>query len=225
MRKMTFFVGLVLFAAGFAGMLGWSWREGSLETGARTRHLASAHTAALSREQAQNETSASNLSSASDVNSATDANDTDESSPSQPRAGPAPATRRDANNPSPRLAPAASPANVSPERLARLSADATGQDPRARAAAIVALGSAPKADAAPVLEQVLGVADDADRPLALRSLRTLAQNQGDADDRIRSVVRRVLYHESDETLTQEAQATLEGIEHDLMDPATRAVNR
>jgi len=132
----------------------------------------------------------------------------------------------DANNASssqPQAA-AASPATVSPEKLARLSADATGQDPRARAAAIVALGSAPKAEAAPVLEKVLSVADDADRPLALRSLRALAQNQGDSDDRIRSVVRKVLYHESDETFTQAAQATLDDIEHDL-NPAARPVNR
>lgn len=129
----------------------------------------------------------------------------------------------DANNASPSQA-ATSPVPVSPERLARLSADATGQDARARAAAIVALGSAPKADAAPVLEKVLSVADDADRPLALRSLRTLAQKQGDSDDRIRSVVRKVLYHESDETFTQAAQATLDDIENDL-NPATRNVKR
>jgi hypothetical protein len=225
MRKMTFFVGIVLFATGFAGVLGWSWRERSLEISAQTPPLASAQTSALSRAQAQGATNAGDANSASDVSSATDANDTDDANPVEPRADAGPATARDASNASPSPPPAGSPATVSAERLARLSADATGQDPRARAAAIVALGSAPKADAAPVLEQVLSVADDSDRPLALRSLRALAQNQGDADDRIRSVVRKVLYHESDETLTQEAQATLEGIEHDLMDPATRAVNR
>jgi hypothetical protein len=99
--------------------------------------------------------------------------------------------------------------------LATWIAEATGSDPKRRAAAITALGTAPKAEAIPALERVLSVADDVDRPLALRSLRTLAMSQGDADDRIRNAVRKVIYHGSDEAVTQGAEATLDDIERDL----------
>jgi hypothetical protein len=87
----------------------------------------------------------------------------------------------------------------------------------------VALGTAPRSEATPVLAQVLSVADDTDRPLVLQSLRTLAQRQGDDDDRIRSVVRKVVYHESDEAFVQAARVTLEDIERDLS-PATQTAN-
>lgn len=103
--------------------------------------------------------------------------------------------------------------------VAKWSADALGEDPRARAAAIAALANAPRAQATPVLEKALNAAGEEERPLVLRSLRTLAQNQGDSDDRIRSVVRKVIYHESDETFTQLAQTTLDGIEQDLQPTA------
>lgn len=109
---------------------------------------------------------------------------------------------------------------VTPENVATWTAQATGTDAAKRAAAIEALASAPKADAVPVLERVLKIADDGDRPRALRSLRTLAQREGDADDRIRTVVRNIVFHADDEATTQAAQAMLEDIERDLSQAAS-----
>src|SRR5262245_34761535 len=92
------------------------------------------------------------------------------------RAAPATLFQADENAgtpPTPRTAeqaPASSekPALVAtPENVAMWIAQATGKDAAKRAAAIEALGSAPKADAVPVLEQVLKIADDGDRPRAL----------------------------------------------------------
>ena len=42
-----------------------------------------------------------------------------------------------------------------------------------------------------------------DRPLALRSLRDLALNQGDADSAIRDAVRHAIYHGDDQTQKDE----------------------
>jgi hypothetical protein len=99
--------------------------------------------------------------------------------------------------------------------VSRWIAEASGNDSAKRQAAIVALGTAPRSQAIPVLEAVLSTGDEADRPLALRSLRSLAQSQGDADQRIRGVVRKSIYHGSDEAETLAAQATLDDIERDL----------
>jgi hypothetical protein len=107
------------------------------------------------------------------------------------------------------------PAVVTRETVSSWIAQATGADAARRAAAIDALGTAPKAQALPALAQVLETADESDRPRALRSLRTLAQRQGDEDDRIRSVVRKIVYHGGDEDVVQTAQAALQDIERDL----------
>jgi hypothetical protein len=114
---------------------------------------------------------------------------------------------------------------VTPEAVAAWIAQATSADATRRRAAIDALGSAPKADAVPVLAQVLETADESDRPRALRSLRTLAQRQGDEDDRIRSVVRKIVFHASDENVVQTAQAALQDIERDLSEARSAAVRR
>ena len=106
-------------------------------------------------------------------------------------------------------------AAVSPQAVASWIAQATGADDSRRSAAIEALASAPKADAVPVLAQVLETAGESDRPRVLQSLRTLARQQGDADDHIRSVVRKVAFHDSDETAVQSALETLDDIERDL----------
>lgn len=106
-----------------------------------------------------------------------------------------------------------------------LIAQATGSDAAKRAAAIEALGSVPKAEAVPVLAQVLETADDADRPRALRSLRALAQRQGDEDNRIRGVVRKVVYHADDEVTIQFAQAMLDDIERDLSQSVASSASR
>ena len=96
-----------------------------------------------------------------------------------------------------------------------LIAHATGPDAGKRATAIDALASAPRAEAVPVLAQVLETAGESDRPLALRSLRTLARQQGDEDLQIRSVVRKIAFHDSDESAVQSALTTLDAIEQDL----------
>ena len=109
---------------------------------------------------------------------------------------------------------------VTPEAVAGWVAQATGSDAARRSAAIDALANAPKADAVPALAQVLETANESERPQALRSLRTLAQRQGDEDDRIRSVVRKIVFHDGDENAVQTAQATLNDIEQDLAQAST-----
>ena len=116
----------------------------------------------------------------------------------------------------------AEPSSDRKATVASLIVDAAGSDPSKRADAIVALGTAPREDALPVLENLLGLANDDDRALVFASLRTLARGQGDADERIRSAVRKVIYHGGDEAVTVAAQATLDGIEDDLSRSADRA---
>lgn len=83
------------------------------------------------------------------------------------------------------------------------------------AGAIADLGSASKAEAIPALENVIRNGDATDQAQALAALRTLAQTHGDADEKIRSLVRKIAYHGSDESLTLAAQTTLDQIESDL----------
>jgi hypothetical protein len=101
------------------------------------------------------------------------------------------------------------------DNVSQWVADVGAPDEDKRAAAIVALATAPKAQALPALTRALDSADSEGQQLALSALRTLAQTQGDADGRIRDVVRKVLYHDSDAGLTTSAQDTLEDIESDL----------
>lgn len=90
--------------------------------------------------------------------------------------------------------------------------DATGEDPKARAEAIAALAHAPKDAALPALKKVLtGGEPEVDRPLALASLRTLALEQGDADGRIKELLRQTLSHADDERLAEAAQAVLDEV--------------
>jgi len=92
-------------------------------------------------------------------------------------------------------------------------AAAAGDDAKAREAAITALAKAPRAQAIPALTRVLKSGDPGtDKPLALRSLRTLAIDQGDADNRIREVLRDAVYHGDEESLVQGAQSTLDEVE-------------
>jgi HEAT repeat protein len=86
-------------------------------------------------------------------------------------------------------------------------------DAAKRATAIAALADAPKAQAVPVLRRLLTDAEpQVDRPLALRSLRDLALNQGDADGTIREAVRNAIYHGDDLTKTDDVQEVLDIIE-------------
>jgi hypothetical protein len=104
-------------------------------------------------------------------------------------------------------------ANVVAEDVTQWIADARGEDPRRRIAAIIALSRAPKSQAVPVLHRVVDVGPpEPDRQLALRSLHTLAIEQGDADGRIRDTMRYAMYHGDDEAVAQSAQSFLEDLE-------------
>lgn len=139
-----------------------------------------------------------------------------------PASAPSPLPQHTANGPesvaSPLQADASSPQPgsaqaASAETLAQWIADANSDDSKARAAAIIALAGAPKSQAVPVLDRILQVGESqVDRQIALRSLHTLAVQQGDADGKIRDVLRRAIYHGDDEGASQSAQAVLEDIE-------------
>jgi hypothetical protein len=98
-------------------------------------------------------------------------------------------------------------------------ADTSNEDPSIRAAAIDALGNAPKSKAVPVLLNVLRSGINNDRQLALDSLHTLALEQGDENEAIRTALRLVIYDGDDETMISGAQIALEDIEYDLPPPA------
>lgn len=105
---------------------------------------------------------------------------------------------------------------ITSDMVDRWIAEATGDDAKSRAAAIAALAGAPRAQALPVLRRVLNVGEPTvDRPLALRSLRTLALQQGDADGAIRNVLREAIYHGDDVDVTRDAQAMLADVENGM----------
>ena len=67
--------------------------------------------------------------------------------------------------------------------------------------------------ALPVLGRILTDGEpQVDRPLALRSLRDLALNQGDDDGAIRDAVRHAIYHGDDFTKVDDVQEVLDIIE-------------
>lgn len=124
----------------------------------------------------------------------------------QPAEQPAPPVEQAAAVPQPN---ASSPKVVSPDAMAQWSQDARGADPRKRAAAIEALAGVSKEQAVPVLQGVLISGDpQIDRPLALRTLRELAERQGDADGSIHDALRHAIYHGDDEATSQAAQEIL-----------------
>ncbi len=100
-----------------------------------------------------------------------------------------------------------------PLPVSMLVVETMSGDAARRAAAIAALAQAPRAEALPVLGRILTDGEpEIDRPLALRSLRELALNQGDADGAIREAVRHAIYHGDDFTKADALQETLEVIE-------------
>lgn len=108
--------------------------------------------------------------------------------------------------------PGPTPAKA-PDAVAKLIADTSSSDAGKRAAAITALAEAPRAEALPVLGRLLTDGEPlVDRPLALRSLRDLALNQGDTDGAIRDAVRHAIYHGDDQTRTDDVQDVLDIIE-------------
>jgi len=101
----------------------------------------------------------------------------------------------------------------STDSVARWIDDTRSTDPKTRAAAIAALAEAPKAQALPALSRVLESGEaQVDRQIALRSLYTLALNDGDEGGAIRDAMRHAIYHSDDEGVAQSAQALLEDIE-------------
>ena len=107
----------------------------------------------------------------------------------------------------------AEPAGITAATIAQWAADSMGPDAEKRAEAIAALANAPRADAIPALLIVLTSGESRiDRPLALRSLRALAQRDGDDDGAIRDVLRQAIYHDGNEEFTRAAQSTLDEVE-------------
>jgi HEAT repeat protein len=124
---------------------------------------------------------------------------------------------------SPSSPEAASTPTATPEVIAQWISDTQSADARTRAAAIAALAQAPKAQAVPALERVLESGEpEVDRQIALRSLHSLAMQDGDPDGSIRDAMRRAMYHGDDEGVTQTAQDLLDDNEAEI---ATRAESR
>ena len=112
-----------------------------------------------------------------------------------------------------RTSDAAAASPPTKETVSQWIADTQSGDASKRATAIAALADAPKEQALPVLRHLLIDAEPrVDRPLALRSLRDLALNQGDADGAIRAAVRAAIYHGDDLTNKDEVQEVLDIIE-------------
>jgi hypothetical protein len=111
--------------------------------------------------------------------------------------------------------PAAVAREITAKTVARWVAETTDEDPAVRSAAIDALSDAPKAKALPALLLVMRSGDDGDRQLAMDSMHTLALEQGDDNDEIRTVLRLVIYDGEEEAMISNAQIALEDIEYDI----------
>jgi HEAT repeat protein len=100
-----------------------------------------------------------------------------------------------------------------PDTLEQWIKDTRDSDPKIRAAAITKLANAPKAQALPVLKDVLETGEpEIDRHIALNSLHTLALRDGDTSGQVRDVMRRAIYHSDNDGVTQTAQSLLDDVE-------------
>jgi len=117
--------------------------------------------------------------------------------------------------PSPPSAAARPEPPPAPLTVEEMIVNAQSGDPNQRAAAITALGSAPRDEALPALESIINTADNQGRALALQAMRTLALGQGDDDGRIRDSIRKMVYHGSDEQVAADAAVALDKIEGDI----------
>lgn len=105
------------------------------------------------------------------------------------------------------------PQAATPGTVEQWITDTQSSDPKIRAAAIAKLGSAPKAQALPVLKAVLESGEPAvDRHIALNSLHALALRDGDSNGQVRDVMRRAIYHSDNDDVTQTAQSLLDDVE-------------
>ena len=127
----------------------------------------------------------------------------------------APAAASDNTRPATAVAVSAPGATASATDTARWIAEVNHASADTRAAAIRALANAPRAEALPVLHNVLMNGEpQVDRPLALQSLRELALGQGDQDGKVREAIREAIYHNDDQnpTLLADAQDALDVVE-------------
>lgn len=100
-----------------------------------------------------------------------------------------------------------------PDNVEQWIKDTRDSDPKIRAAAIAKLANAPKAQALPVLKDVLDSGEpEVDRHIALNSLHTLALRDGDESGEVRDVMRRAIYHSDNDDVTQTAQSLLDDVE-------------
>lgn len=105
------------------------------------------------------------------------------------------------------------PVPASADPVFQLAADVSSQDTATRTAAISALATAPPKQAISVLQEVLSSGDPrGDRMLALHSLREMALNRGDPDNRIRDAIRYALQN-GDAAFVREAESVLSEIEN------------
>ncbi len=105
----------------------------------------------------------------------------------------------------------APPAEQFPPDAELLSA-ALGQDVAKGEAAVRTLAKMPRERAMPILRQIVTSGEEKRRVLALHSLRTMAQDQGDADGGIRDVIRGAIYHGDNEDVTDQAQSVQNEVE-------------
>src|SRR5690349_23472604 len=129
------------------------------------------------------------------------------------RALPAPAAVNTASEQPPPASSAPEAAVPAADQTAQWITDVDSTDAARRSNAITALAQAPRAQALPVLRRVLLNGEPAiDRPLALKSLRSLAISQGDEDGGVRQAMREVIYHGDDEQYAAGAQEVLDVVE-------------
>jgi hypothetical protein len=115
-----------------------------------------------------------------------------------------------------------SPASTDP--VFALASDVSSQSSETRAAAIKALATAPPMQAISVLQEVLNSGDPhRDRALALNSLREMALNHGDPDNRIRDAIRYAI-QKGDAAFVREADAVLSEIENEISRGEPRPVH-
>lgn len=108
---------------------------------------------------------------------------------------------------------AATPAPPTVAATGQLIERAWDTDAAQRAAAIEALGRAPRARALPALERIVKTGEaSVDRHVAVSALHQLAMGQGDADGAIRDLLRELIYDGNDEAVTENASAALASIE-------------
>ena len=100
-----------------------------------------------------------------------------------------------------------------PDTVEQWIKDTQSSDPKIRAAAIAKLGSAPKAQALPVLKNVLESGEpEVDRHIALNSLHSLALRDGDNNGQVRDLMRSAIYHSDNDGVMQTAQSLLDDVE-------------